>query len=48
MFFSPVLKVYFYRSPKKFAFKVFNGIPLKHIDSNLAIVFVSHDDLQNR
>ena len=48
MLFSSVLKVYFHRSLKRLALKMLISIPLKHIDSNLAVVFGSQDDICSR
>lgn len=48
VFFSLVLKVHFYKCSKKLILKIFINILLKHIDSNLALVFDTQDDLQSR
>ena len=48
VFFSLIFKVYFNKLSKKFALKIIINIFLKYISNNLAIVFVTHDDFQNR
>lgn len=39
IFFSPILKVYLYKFLKKLTFKTLISISLKHIGSNLVVIF---------
>ena len=48
LFFSPELEIYFDRLPKELALKLLLSLPLKHIESDLAIVFVTNDNMQSR
>lgn len=45
VFFCPVLRVYFYRVSKKLMLKALNSMYLKHIDSNLATVSDTQDNI---
>ena len=48
LFFNSELEIHFDRFPKELALKLLFSILLKHAKSNLAIVFVNHNNLQNR
>ncbi len=48
VFFNPVFKVYFDEFLKKFVLKIVISISLNYIDSNLAIIFITHDTFQNK
>ena len=44
IFFSPIFKFHFDKLLKNITFKFFISILLKFIDSNMTIVFVTHND----